>query len=74
MSAVWWSVESATGYLGEAPRDGLEWTRHGYLNHPGLWRVAITGWGDACGHPAVMDDFGNLVQVQAPAPQLGSMS
>jgi hypothetical protein len=72
VSAVWWS--DSAGYLGPSLLDGLEWTRHFYLNRPGFWRVAITGWGDAYGHPAVMDDFGNLVQVQAPAPQLGSMS
>lgn len=60
--AVWWASSGLKGYLGLAPRDGLEWERHGLMCKPGLWTVCVTGWG--VWMPAVVDDFGNLVKVK----------
>ena len=37
--------------------------RHGPACAPGLWRVAIFGWGGV-GYAAVVDDFGSLVTVR----------
>ena len=62
--AVWWLEGGAKGYLGLAPRDGLEWERHGELCDAGFWRVAVTGWRGMSSR-AVVDDFGDLVQVPA---------
>lgn len=59
--AVWWTSHGLIGYLGHAPRDGLEWRRHDVFCKPGMWRVCVTGWGMECS--AVVDDFGNLVKV-----------
>lgn len=61
-----WCAENTRGFglvvfIGHAST-GLEWRRHGPLCEPGYWRVGITGWGFV-GH-AVVDDFGNLVQVR----------
>jgi hypothetical protein len=63
MSAVWWSESRLVGYLGRASHDGLEWRRHQPFCKPGLWAVQVTGWTIAA--DAVIDDFGNLVQVRA---------
>ena len=62
MIAVWWSVGGNSCYIGRGI-DGLEFHRHGPMSKPGRWWVGITGW-DARGHDAVIDDFGNLVQVR----------
>lgn len=62
--AVWWTESHAVkGYLGLAPRDGLEWERHGSFCDPGFWRVSVTGWGGMTSR-AVVDDFGDLVQIK----------
>ena len=61
MSCIWYGV-GEVAYLGRSPTDGLEWRRHDFTCQPGLWRVAVTGWGMSCN--AVVDDFGNLVRVQ----------
>lgn len=60
--AVWWSTSGLIGYLGLNGRDGLEWRRHAFMCRPGMWAIGITGWSM---EPlqAVVDDFGNLVQV-----------
>lgn len=64
-AAVWWNASGNIGYLGLAPKDGLDWRRHCPTCPPGLWAVGITGWlTRAC--TAVIDDFGNLVQVPSP--------
>ena len=64
MSAVWWATSSLTGYLGESSTDGLQWERHTPMCKPGKWAVCVTGW--SLGYAAaVVDDFGNLVQVPA---------
>lgn len=61
---VWWCDSYGSGLVGYVGRgtDGLECCRHDYLCSPGLWRVGVTGWVHTVGH-AVVDDFGNLVQV-----------
>lgn len=49
-------------YLGQcSPTSNIAYYRHHPLCKPGTWRVLITGWW--WGVPAVVDDFGNLVQV-----------
>jgi hypothetical protein len=63
MGAVWWSYTGSTGYLGQSQRDGLEFSRHTVYCRPGLWDVRITGWSCGGAHCAVIDDFGNLVEV-----------
>jgi hypothetical protein len=60
MADLWWNKSGGRCYLGFAS-DGLEWSRHGEDCIGGYWRVAITGWRGE--HFAVMDDFGNLVEV-----------
>lgn len=62
--AVWWSPDGRAGYLGRSATDGLDYQRHGWMCRPGLWSVSITGWHVNAAF-AVMDDFGNLVQVPA---------
>lgn len=61
---VWWSGGYGSGLIGYIGRvnDGLEFARHTYLCQPGYWCVSLTGWVVAVAH-AVVDDFGNLVQV-----------
>lgn len=64
MSAALWSGHGLKGYLGLSPHDGLEWSRHDWQCRPGMWAVTVTGW--RCDPmPAVIDDFGNLVQVRS---------
>jgi len=62
-SYFWWidtGRHGLVGYGGES-NDGLEYRRHSYRCKPSLWAVLITGW--SCFADAVVDDFGNLVQV-----------
>lgn len=59
---IWWPHDGSVGYIG-AGNDGLEFRRHSLGTPPGLWSVAVTGWGEV-GH-AVIDDFGNLVKVRS---------
>lgn len=56
---VWWPTPCFC-YLGRAPNDGLQWSRHGAFDEPGFWRISVTGFGIDC--RAVVDDFGNLVR------------
>lgn len=61
---IWWADEGCSGlcgYIGQGC-EGLEFVRHGYLCRPGYWNVTVTGWAVSVGC-AVVDDFGNLVQV-----------
>lgn len=46
-----------------AYRSAVVMERHGMFCKPGLWRVGILFWGSTTN--AVVDDFGNLVQVYA---------
>ena len=50
----------AYGYVGRI--EGLEYLRYANICKPGLWRVNLLGWWGV-GADAVIDDFGNLVQV-----------
>jgi len=65
MSArIWWVAgchSGLAGYIGGG--DGVEFRRHHSTCRPGMWRVALTGWGQAC--HAVVDDFGSLVEVRS---------
>lgn len=60
----WWDTghSGLIGYFGK-PSDGLHWMRHAWGCKPGMWAVGITGW-DSFGKAAVVDDFGNLVEVK----------
>ena len=61
---IWWSDDGhggLCGYIG-AGVEGLEFVRHGFYSRPGFWCLSLTGWAIAVAH-AVVDDFGNLVQV-----------
>ena len=64
-SPWWWADHGLTAYCGEAV-DGLQFSRHGFMCRPGFWLVGITGWACEVAH-AVVDDFGNLVQVRVAA-------
>ena len=63
---IWWTAgnHGLCGYVG-AGASGIQFTRHAYDCLPGLWRVGITGWTNDCN--AVVDDFGDLVQVRGAA-------
>lgn len=61
MNARVWYAGSCC-YIGDELQ-GLEYERHSYRCQPGKWHVGVTGW--EMNNPAVIDDFGNLVQVPA---------
>lgn len=60
MADLWWNQSGTRCYVGRAS-GGVEWSRHSEDCRSGFWFVTLTGWGR--GHDAVMDDFGNLVEV-----------
>ena len=65
MSARIWIMDDGCHglYIYVGINTGLEFTRHAYCNAPGKWRVAVTGW-TGMDSAAVVDDFGDLVQVK----------
>lgn len=63
-SACWWSDITGAGHLGRSTKDGLAYRRHTGAVRPGFWTVSVDGWAHMT-QQAVVDDFGNLVQVPA---------
>lgn len=60
----WWNPSGNTCYAGHSPNDGLAWTRHDIFGSVGKWYVRVIGF-PSLRAEAVVDDFGNLVEVPA---------